>query len=32
LKNDVNVPSKSTVVSRKNWVKNLFFCWHLEAQ
>jgi hypothetical protein len=32
LKNYVNVPSKSTVISRKNCVKKLFFCWHLEGQ
>ncbi len=30
LKNDVNVPSK--VISRKNCVKKLVFCWHLEGQ
>jgi hypothetical protein len=30
LKNDVNVPSKS--ISRKNCVKKLVFCWHLEGQ
>ena len=30
LKYDVNVPSK--VLSRKNCVKKLVFCWHLEVQ
>ncbi len=30
LKNDVNVSSKSN--KQKNYVKNQFFCWHLEGQ
>jgi hypothetical protein len=32
LENNVNVPSKSTVTSRKNCVKKFVFCWHLEGQ
>jgi hypothetical protein len=33
LKNNVNVPSKSnTQTSRKNCVKKLALCWHLEGQ
>jgi hypothetical protein len=30
LKNDVNVPSKSTVISRKTFLK-LVFCWRFEG-
>ncbi len=32
VKNNVNIPSKSTVTSRKNCVKKLVFCWNLEGQ
>ncbi len=32
LKNDVNVPYLQKVISRKNCVKKLVFCWHLEGQ
>jgi hypothetical protein len=32
LKNDVNVASKISKVSRRNGVKKLVFCWHVEGQ
>ncbi len=32
LKNDVNVPAKSTVISRKTYFKKFVFCWRLECQ
>jgi hypothetical protein len=31
LKNDVNVALKSTVISRKNLVKKVSFCWILKV-